>query len=151
MSASTTSLSARLYNGIVEKPLTWKAFNVVYSSNGCLSNQLYDTKLVTILKNVGYKTSMLSLAILGPIEWVARSSLSLVAYSFSLISTPIEWIIKAPVALYYKELPDTSISNKIYRFGYALLNFNAGISLSIGAAINNFIFYRNHLTQGLLD
>jgi hypothetical protein len=152
MSASTTSLSAKLYHGTVENSLTWNAYQSVLSPNGYVSRQIYDTKLVTILKNVGYKTSMLCLAVLAPIEWVARTSLSLVAYSFSLISTPIEWTLKTPFSLvFYKQLPTISISNKIYQFAYDLSNYNYGIAGVSGCAISNLLLHRNNLTHGLLD
>jgi hypothetical protein len=151
MSGSTILLLQRFYNEATSHPLTPKAYCNLTNVDGYFSRQMYDTKLVTVLKNVAYKTSMLTLAVLAPIEWIARSSLALVAYSLSLISTPIEWAVRTPVSLfYYKELPSISISRKIYQLAYDLSNYNLGSIDIFGCALHNFLFYRNHLAEGLL-
>jgi len=151
MSGSTSSLLARGYDGIICSSLTERALDCLYNG-GCFSHQLYDTKLVTVLKNVGYKASRLGIAVLAPIELVARSALSLIAYGFSLISTPVELTLKAPVSLlFYRELPRMSISKKIYQLGYDLCYHNRLIAEEFGASISNFLFYGNNLTQRYLN
>jgi hypothetical protein len=152
MSVTTKSISERVYQETVYSPLSFRVFNNVESNDGYFSRQIYDTKLVTILKNVAYKATMFSLPLLSSIELVARSCLSLVAYAVSLIATPIEWTLKVPVSVgYYKELPTTSISNKIYQFGFDLCNYNYGVSCVAWRSFYRVLFERNHVTQGLLD
>lgn len=116
--------------------------------DGYFSHQVNDRKLLTVLKNIAFKTSMLGLVCLGSIEWVAKSALSLIAYTFSLIATPIEWAVKTPYSLYNnQEFPALTTSDKIFEFGRDLLkpeNPN-GVSVSL----YSFLFIRNRLTQGL--
>lgn len=152
MSGTTTSISTRVYDAVICGPISFRVYKNLQSNNGYFSQQIYDTKLVTILKNVAYKVTLVSLPLLSSIELVARSCLSLVCYGFSLITTPIEWTLKAPVSLgYYKQLPTTLISNKIYQLGLDLSSYNCRVTWAGWCSIYSFLFIRNHLSQGLLD
>lgn len=145
---STSSLSATFYAAAVKNHSN-SAMDNLRSQDGWFSHQADDRKVLTILKNIAYKTSMAGLVVLGSIELVAKTALSLVAYGFSLISTPIEWTIKTPYSLIKnKQMPDLSISNKIYSFGNDLLG-DQNVR-PVYCSLYNLFFDRNRLTQGVV-
>jgi hypothetical protein len=89
--------------------------------NKYFTHDLYDPVGVTFLKNLASKTSCVALIFLAPIEWISRLGLSISAYTLSIISSPIEWTVKLPFSLlFYRDLPSSSISSKIYNFAYHL-------------------------------
>lgn len=120
--------------------------------DGPLKQSIFDTKLVTILKNVAFKMTQLEIIAFGPIEWVARASLALVAFSFHLISTPIEWMIETPFLALNNRKDHNMIISRNFRFlSHCLLQSNIFLARNWGASVYNFLLARNHLTRGLLD
>ena len=46
-------------------------------------------KTINFIKNVGYRSIAVSIALLAHVEWIARESIALVALTFSLLTRPI--------------------------------------------------------------
>jgi hypothetical protein len=139
MSTSPTSLSSAIYNQVICKNLSSRLNDYMVGTTPHVGDKIP----VVILKNMAFKVSMIGVIALSPIEFIAKTCLGLIAYSFYSITLPIETLVKTPYSLYkYGDWPVTSISNKIYQLSYDLLRYNLP---GIGYGIRNLILARNQL------
>ena len=141
-------------DGIICDPLSNRAINLLRDGPLKGNQGALDDKItVTILKNVAYKIANVGIIVFAPLEWVARTGLALVAYSFSYIATPIEWMIKTPLSVSQDKETHrrTPISCKAYKLSWDLFFYNYGVTRAWGAAVYNVVLKRNPTKPSILE